>query len=36
VLFPAVTLDQLWDRIAPLLRAQYRAGRRLHPIWRAA
>lgn len=33
---PAVTLGQLWDRIAPLLRAQHRAGRRLHAIWKAA
>jgi hypothetical protein len=31
---PAVTLGQLWDRITPLLRAQHRAGRRLHPIWK--
>ena len=31
---PAVTLGQLWDRVAPLLREQYRAGRRLHSIWR--
>ena len=36
MLFPARTLDQLKHRITPLLRAQHRARRTMHPIWRAA
>jgi hypothetical protein len=32
---PSITLAQLWDRVAPLLQAQFRAGRGLHPIWSA-
>jgi hypothetical protein len=30
---PARTLAELWRRVTPGLRAQYRAGRRLHEIW---
>jgi hypothetical protein len=33
MMVPAETVDQIWARVAPMFRAQFRAGRQLHPIW---
>jgi hypothetical protein len=33
MLVPSTTLDQIWERVAPRLLAEFRAGRALHEIW---